>query len=194
MPRKPFALAPSGLFGIRHSNRNTTDPKKDHWGKNRFNSSFPTALACYMIENSIPAIYNELVFKDGELRVETSEISLRKVFNCADFPLSELVFDFETRYQPYERYALDAIDGVDLVVKHINGDFLAPVEIKMTVMPDSTTYSRPERDWGCEMVVRSATTSYCALGMFHSAQNESHAIRGIFQGCLSTGRTKGLTR
>ena len=52
---------PSGLFGIEHSNR-TVD---DHWGKNCFNSSFPTATACYMLANNIPAIYIRLDCIDG---------------------------------------------------------------------------------------------------------------------------------
>ncbi len=37
----------SGLFGIEHTNRSDNQ----HWTKNCFNSSFPTALACYMMEN-----------------------------------------------------------------------------------------------------------------------------------------------
>ncbi|MDR1940224.1 MAG: HindVP family restriction endonuclease, partial [Clostridiales bacterium] len=40
-------LTSSGLFGIKRSNRSTDK----HWGKNCFNSSFPTAVACYMFEH-----------------------------------------------------------------------------------------------------------------------------------------------
>jgi hypothetical protein len=175
----------SGLFGIKHSNRNTTNPKKDHWGKNRFNSSFPTALACYMIEQNIPAIYNKLILEGDYLRVDTSEISLREVFNCNDYSFDELVFDFESRYDPYQRYAVDQIDGVDLVVKHVDGTFLSPIEVKLTVIPDNTTHNRPESDWGCELVVRSGTTSYCALGMFDSVHNEAETVRNIFEDACS---------
>ena len=185
MPRKAYTETPSGLFGIKHSNRNTTDPQKDHWGKNRFNSSFPTALACFMIEKDIPALYNKLVYKDGKLQVETSEISLRNVFNSGKYSFDELVFDFETRYEPYQKYALDTIDGVDLIVKHIEGNYLSPIEVKLTVMPDNTTHNQPENNWGCELVVRSATTSYCALGMFDSVQSEAQIVRGIFENTCS---------
>ena len=180
---------PSGLYGIKNSNRNTTDPKKDHWGKNRFNSSFPTALACFMIDHDIPAIYNKLIFDSGQLRVETSEISLREVFNCKDYTFEELVFDFEARYDPYQKYALELIDGVDLVVKHIDGTFLSPIEIKLTVIPDNTTYRSPESDWGCELVVRSGTTSYCALGMFDSVNSEAETVRSIFEKACSNIET-----
>ena len=181
MPEKVHTETQSGLFGIINSNRNTTDPKIDHWGKNRFNSSFPTALACYMIEKNIPALYNGLVNIDGVLKVKTSEISLRKAFNCGNLSFDELVFDFETRYEPYQKYASDTIDAVDLVVRHKAGDFLAPIEVKLTVMPDNNTRNKPEKDWGCEMVVRSATTSYCALGMFDSVHDDAEIVRGIFE-------------
>jgi len=54
--------APSGLYGIIHSNRSADK----HWGKNCFNSSFPAAVACYMLDKNIPAIYNRLELIDGE--------------------------------------------------------------------------------------------------------------------------------
>ena len=174
----------SGLFGIINSNR-TTDM---HWGKNCFNSSFPASVACYMLANNIPAIYNRLILKDGELRVEASEISLNEVFNCGSLSFEELDFQFESRFEPYQRYSFDTIDGIDLVIKHINGEFLSPLEVKLTVLPDSATYKKPEYDWGCELVVRSATTSYCALGMFDSVRENNSQVREIFEkACAGIG-------
>ncbi|MCM5274318.1 HindVP family restriction endonuclease, partial [Escherichia coli] len=32
------------LYGLKNTNRK----ESDLWGKNQFNSSFPTSLACYM--------------------------------------------------------------------------------------------------------------------------------------------------
>ena len=144
----------SGLFGIINSNRTA----EMHWGKNCFNSSFPASVACYMLANNIPAIYNRLVYKDSMLCVEASEISISEVFNCGSLSFDKLDFNFESRFEPYQQYSFDIIDGIDLVVKNTNGDFLSPLEVKLTVLPDSTTYKKPERDWGCELVVRSATT------------------------------------
>ena len=182
--KKEATATSSGLFGIKHSNR-TADK---HWGKNCFNSSFPTAMACYMLENDIPAIYNKLELIDGELCVVASEISLREVFNCGALTPNELDFQFESRYEPYQEYSFDAIDGIDLVVKSIDGTFLAPLEIKLTVLPTSGTANLPEDRWGCEMVVRSATTSYCALGMFDSVKNDRAAVREIFEdACADIG-------
>ena len=68
---------PTGLYGIEHSNRDSND----HWGKNCFNSSFPAAMASYMMEHDFPAIYIKLEDVDGELKTVSAEISIRDVFN-----------------------------------------------------------------------------------------------------------------
>jgi hypothetical protein len=156
----------SGLFGIKDSNRTT----EKHWGKNCFNSSFPASVACYMLDKDIPAIYDKLEMKNGTLRVIASEISMREVFNCDMLNLDNLDFNFESKYEPYQAYSFDSIDGIDLVVKSIDGTYLSPLEIKLTVLPTSNTSFRPQDEWGCELVVRSATTSYCALGMYDSVK------------------------
>jgi hypothetical protein len=181
-PNKPQTS--SGLFGIKRSNRSTDK----HWGKNCFNSSFPTAVACYLLERNIPAIYNKLVLVDGELKVAATEISMLDVFNCGMLSCDDLDFRFETRYEPYQDYSVDTVDSIDLVVKSENGDFLSPLEIKLTVLPTSGTANLAEEQWGCEMVVRSATTSYCALGMFDSVKDERTAVRDIFEAaCADIG-------
>lgn len=165
-----------------HSNR-TAD---DHWGKNRFNSSFPAATANYMMANDIPAIYIRLEELDGALKVVPTTISLRKVFNCGGRSLSDLYYSFESVFEPYQQYSFDSIDGIDLVIKDIEGNFLSPLEVKLTVLPTSATSTRPEQEWGSELVVRSATTSYCALGMFDSVKNDAREVRGIFEGACSS--------
>jgi hypothetical protein len=175
----------TGLFGIKRSNRTANA----HWGKNCFNSSFPASAACYMLERGIPAIYNRLVVdEDGELRVRACEIFINDAFNSGSLAADELYFSFESRFEPYQQYSFDAIDGIDLVVKSADDRFLSPLEVKLTVLPDSSTFTKTSDKWGCEMVVRSATTSYCALGMFDSAANEAAAVRAIFEGaCADIG-------
>lgn len=171
----------SGLFGILHSNR----CEDDHWGKNCFNSSFPAATANYMMANKIPAIYIHLKPIAGNLRVAASEIPVSRIFNCQNKQFDQLYFSFESVYEPYQEYSFDAIDGIDLVIKDLNGNFLSPLEVKLTVLPDNTTYKKPEEYWGSELVVRSATTSYCALGMFDAIKNESVKVRQIFETACS---------
>ena len=172
----------SGLFGIENSNR-TVD---NHWGKNCFNSSFPTATACYMLANNIPAIYIKLDYINGELCVVADEIPINQVFNCGTRLPNDLYFSFESTYEPYQQYSFDAIDGIDLVVKDTNNNFLTPLEVKLTVLPTDQTSRQSEDRWGCELVIRSATTSYCALGMYDSVKNNSRHIREIFEDACSS--------
>lgn len=173
---------PNGLFGIYNSNRSA----EDHWGKNCFNSSFPAATANYMLQNDITAIYIKLEEVDGQLKVVPTEISLREVFNCGNRPLEELVFSFESVFSPYQQYSFDDIDSIDLVIKDIEGNYLAPLEVKLTVIPTSATSNKPENLWGSEMVVRAATTSYCALGMYDSVKNDAREVREIFENACSS--------
>jgi hypothetical protein len=51
MATKTTVIKQPRLFGIEHSNRDFS--KKESWGKNQFNSSFPVAFACYMSEKAI---------------------------------------------------------------------------------------------------------------------------------------------
>lgn len=173
---------PNGLYGIFNSNR-TAD---DHWGKNCFNSSFPTSTACYMLDNDIKAIYITLATKNNKLVIDPQEISIKEVFNCGNKPLHDLYFSFESIYAPYQQYSFDSIDGIDLVVKDIDGNYLSPLEVKLTVIPTSQTSTLPEEKWGSEIVVRSATTSYCALGMFDSIKKSAQNIRAIFEDACSS--------
>ena len=46
------------LFGIKHSNRDFSD--RDAWGKNQFNSSFPTALSAYLADKNLENVYIKL--------------------------------------------------------------------------------------------------------------------------------------
>ncbi|MDR0928477.1 MAG: HindVP family restriction endonuclease [Oscillospiraceae bacterium] len=179
--KKKTIVDDSGLYGIKHTNRGADK----HWGKNCFNSSFPTSMACYMLDHDISAVYNRLEVLDGELRVVSSEISLREVFCSRSFLLDELDFHFESRFEPYQKYSFDTIDGIDLVVKTVDGGFLSPLEVKLTVLPTSGTAKYPEEKWGCEMVVRSATTSYCALGMFDAVHEKAGEVRDIFENACS---------
>lgn len=172
----------SGLFGIEHSNRS----ESEHWGKNCFNSSFPTAMASYMLSNKIPAVYIKLEKVNGELCVVSDEIPLEKAFNSGSMNPEELFFSFESIYKPYQKYSFDEIDGIDLVIQDLKGEFLAPLEVKLTVLPTDSTSRKSEDKWGCELVIRSATTSYCALGMFDSVADEAEHVREIFEEACSS--------
>ena len=162
-----------GLYGIAASNRSHADL----WGKNQFNSSFPIALACYMRDHGQNAMYLTL---DENLKVVASELSFDNIFNST-LPNKDLYFAFESKFEPYQKYASDDIGGIDLVVKSVAGDFLRPLEIKLTVLPDSGTSKKPEDKWGSEVVIRPATTKYCALGIADSCFEHMDEIRTRFE-------------
>ncbi len=172
---------PSGLFGIEHTNR----PDMQHWTKNCFNSSFPAALACYMMENDIPAIYAKLAVIDDELKVVCDKIPISELFNCGNTHPSDLQFDFEAKFEPFQSYSFDSIDGIDLVIRDLNGKYLAPVEVKLTVLPTSATAKKPESEWGSEIVVRTATTSYCAFSIWDMIKDHHMRVREVFEDTCS---------
>ena len=57
-------MAEARLYGIDNSNREN----EDLWGKNQFNTTFPTSLACYMRDRDIPAVY---LYVDKDLKVKS---------------------------------------------------------------------------------------------------------------------------
>jgi hypothetical protein len=129
MGTQAATVNPPGLYGITHSNRRGAHL----WGKNEFNSTFPTALACYMRDQAIRAVYISL---QEDLSVSTSEITIDELFN-SNLPNNLLQFDFESRFDPYQQFALDEIGGIDLVVKHHDDTteqaWRRPLEVKLTV-------------------------------------------------------------
>ncbi len=160
------------LYGITKSNRKSSD----FWGKNQFNSTFPASLACYMKDKKINAAYLKL---NKDLKVVAEEIPIEEVFNTTAAN-EEISFQFESRFDPYQKYAFDDIKGIDLVIRE-GENWCRPLEVKLTVIPDETTYDEDESLWGSELVIRPVTTSYCALGMWDSCHKSATKIREIFE-------------
>jgi len=113
------------------------------------------------------AVYISL---DENLAVNVSEIPLDEVFNSTNGN-DQLEFNFESKFEPYQKYARDDIGGIDLVIaqhgssKDARESWHRAMEVKLTVLPDNTTYQYNEDRWGCELVIRPASTKYCALGI-----------------------------
>lgn len=165
------ALEPT-LYGIVNTNRR----REEFWGKNQFNSSFPVALACYMRDSNVNPVYIKLT---DDLRTSCVEIGWDDVFGTTA-PNSELYFGFESKFEPYQAYSYDDIGGVDVIIKQ-GRKWLRPLEIKLTVIPDQTTFNEAEEQWGAELVVRPITTSYCVLGIADSCNDEFPRIRKIIE-------------
>ncbi len=166
------------LYGLTHTNRQG----KNLWGKNQFNSTFPAALACYMRDHKLGAVYVNLT---SDLKTQCTEISIDTLFNTK-LPNDKLFFDFEAHYEPFDKLIDHSIERVDLVVretKESNGKIVAgrpvrPLEVKLTVIPDNTTCENSPDSWFPEMVIRPASIMYCAMSM---ASNLKQAdVKAIF--------------
>jgi len=155
------------LFGVTNSNRDFSDPKT--WGKNQFNSSFPTALACYLAFKQVPAVY----LQSEDSQIIPGEISIEEVFQLP-YDSTDLFFAFESQHTPYQQYVLGNLPRTDLVTQNRSeGTCLAGLEIKLTALPDNTTCEcTDEADYGSEIVVRPDTIVYLACSAI-SALGES---------------------
>ncbi|WP_047534520.1 HindVP family restriction endonuclease [Methylotenera sp. N17] len=164
-----------GLYGIKKSNRTGIHL----WGKNQFNSTFPAALACWMRDQGLKPVYISLN-PDLKTKVSDEKLTFDDVFN-SKAPTEELDFHFETVYEPYKPYDFDKLDHIDLVVKK-DKDYLRPLEVKLTVLPDNATEKKANQAlWGAELVIRPDSTSYAALGIYHSLKSKSVEIRKILE-------------
>ena len=176
---------PSGegrLYGIYHSNRSG----RDLWGKNQFNSTFPTALSNYMRDRQIPAVYLNI---GNDQSFQNEEVSIDTIFGTS-LPAEDLYFKYESVFNPFGDVVIGPTEKVDLIVcaadkeNHefvVEGEQIRALEVKLTVVPDSTTYLKPEPEWGPEMVIRPATTKYCAMSMAYNLRNRRDEIRDLLE-------------
>lgn len=148
------------LFGLNYSNRDFT--RKKSWGKNQFNSSFPAALTAYLHSKDLDCIY--LVLNEN-LKVEHQQLSVDEFFGTS--PTSDDIFyAFEAPYAPYQQLVIGKLPRVDLVTQsRTDGSCLAPIEIKLTALPDHTTCNLEENKYGSEIVVRPDTIVYLACSI-----------------------------
>ena len=149
-----------GLFGQKHSSRDYT--KADSWGKNQFNSSFPASLVAYMYSQGVMPIYIKTNKKNDIIH---TEINSKELFGID--PLSdEAYYNYEAGFAPYEKYYQGEREHIDLVMLNNNtSELLSGLEVKLTAIPDNTTKSQPESEWGTEIVMRPPTICFLACSI-----------------------------
>jgi hypothetical protein len=152
-----------GLFGLANSNRDFSDPES--WGKNKFNSSFPASLCCFLASKELSANY--LQFSDGKF--EILDIDISEVFGTNPLDKSTF-FSFESPFSSFDQYAVGHNPRTDLVVSITGSEpkQTAALEVKLTAIPDQTTHNRSDDEFGAELVVRPDTIFYLAAGLAHS--------------------------
>jgi len=163
------------LFGITHSNRDFT--AKGSWGKNQFNSSFPAALTAFIHSKGLECKYLTLSKK---LKIEHKFLKVEDFFG--QIPTSQdLFYAFETQYSPYQQLVVGTLPRVDLVTQsRKSGNCLAPIEIKLTALPDNTTCELPENKYGSEIVIRPDTIVYLACSIAHEFSRSKGKLKKIF--------------
>ena len=136
-----------------------------------------------MRDNAINPVYvavNEMTTSASDVGI-TIEDAFRTRSSGED-----IRFEFESPYEPYQGYCSDALPSIDVVTKDHSGQFCAPIEIKLTVVPDSSTHRKVEDEWSAELVVRPVSSAYALLSLFDDVANSADvhqellkAVRGI---------------
>lgn len=75
-----------------------------------------------------------------------------------------LYFSFEDTFRPYASLSRNEVDNIDLVVS-IDGTQTVPLEIKLTVVPDSGTAKKDEKYWAPEIVMRPVSSAHAMMGV-----------------------------
>lgn len=167
-----------GLFGQKHSSRDYT--KADCWGKNQFNSSFPASLVAYMYSKNVKPVYictshNNIIvhrFIDGKELLGIDPLSDQAYYN------------FEAGFAPYEKFYQGEREKIDLVMlNNDTNELLTGLEVKLTALPDNTTKSLAENEWGTEIVMRPPTICFlaCSICANYNTIEEKEHLRSLLR-------------
>ena len=163
------APAPA-LYGIENSNRSS----ENLWGKNEFNSTFPISLCCYMRDQNVHPVYVS-VTAQHKISAGDETVRVEDIFGTAASG-ANVRFEFETLYEPYQDFSSSLIPAIDVVVKDKEGNYCRPIEVKLTVVPDSTTVADNERLWSAEIVIRPVSSAYAVMSLWESIK-DNPAVR-----------------
>lgn len=166
------------LFGQKHSSRDYT--KAECWGKNQFNSSFPASLVAYMYSKDIEPIY---IKTSKENKIIHGTIDSNDLFGID--PLSDnAYYNYEAGFPPYEKFYQGEREHIDLVMmNNETSKVLSGLEIKLTALPDNTTKSQSESDWGTEIVMRPPTICFlaCSICENYSTAKGKERLRSMLR-------------
>lgn len=86
----------------------------------------------------------------------------------------EAFYNYEAGFAPYEVYYQGEREKIDLVMLNHNNTnkIYSGLEVKLTALPDNTTKSLSEEEWGTEIVMRPPTICFLACSI--CANYDSH--------------------
>ncbi len=163
------------LFGIKHSNRDFSN--KDSWSKNKFNSSFPASLIAYMGSKEIKCIYLKL---NSEGKLIKDYISAEALFRSN--PLNDnLYYSFESDYTKFQPYSIGRPPKVDLALMDLTKqETIVGYEVKLTTLPDESTFSLSEDKYGSEIVIRMPSIHFLACSMADIYKGDFSKLKQYF--------------
>lgn len=129
---------------------------------------------CYFKHVNLTPVY--LMLNESST-VSHSSITVDEVFNADPFH-PHTFFSFESIHAPYMPLVFDNLPRADLVMMNSETEICtAALEIKLTALPDNSTYNGTDEDYGCELVVRPDTIAYLALSIAHAFRHDKHLLR-----------------
>lgn len=152
------------LYGLEHASKNFTTQKS--FGKNTFTNAFPLSLTQYMaIEKGldIPVI-RAVMGADGHTATEHVKTGWADIIHTDP---RNAYFDFETGFEPYEELTTaDKPNPSDVVIRdNTTREPLHSLELKLVVVPTSSTAHQPREKQVCEIVFRPATVEQVAFSI-----------------------------
>lgn len=160
------------LFGLKNTNRDFEKPLS--WGKNIFNNAFPAALTCYLYAKSISPVYLTI---NQEGAIDIDEINVSVLFGADPFD-TDVFYAFERDFTPYQTLVIGSLPRTDLVIIHEpTGTCIRALEIKLTALPDNSTFHLLDEFYGCEIVVRPDTIVYLALSIVALFRHNREQLR-----------------
>lgn len=143
----------AGLYGIIHSNRDFNDKK--HWGKNEFTTEFPMAVAMYQIDQGKLPVY---IKANRDKKIYHENTTINKAFGFSyNLTAEDLFFDFESVASLDKKMNGKGSGNStrsDVVIRSVTDNKDYGMEIKLTAVPDNTTYLLPEAKQSSEIVIR----------------------------------------
>lgn len=150
------------LFGFNVRNCNRDFSKETSWGKNQFNSSFPISLTLYLDKLGFDCVY---LTATNQLEIQKKYISPKQLIGTSS-NFEDIFYSFESQYESYEKITEGRLPRVDFVSRNLDSSVgIQPLEIKLTAIPDNTTYKLDESKYGAELVVRPDTIVYLACSL-----------------------------
>lgn len=118
--------------------------------------------------------------------IDHKKIDVNSIFGLG-FDSEDIFFAFEYTYGQNQQYVQGDLPRIDLVTKKKSiseNPWLRALEIKLTALPDNSTYKLSEDKYGCELVIRPNTIVHLTLEIINAYSQNIHQLSKILQPLL----------